>query len=104
MGSHFLPMPNRLPARRRNNHGSTLTLPSARAMRYRHSFPGRDAAGVLAGVFELARQVFAGSRRGDALGVAANGAGILRATGNGPARPAGKIVGDAFWAWPGVYV
>jgi molybdate transport system permease protein len=50
----------------------------------------------LAGIFELAWQVFARSRRGVASGAAADGSWILRAHRHGSARPAGKMLANIF--------
>src|SRR6476646_1248999 len=105
MDSHFQPPQplHRRRARRINKYGRAASFPATRAVRFRHSFGGRTAARLLAGIFELARQVFAGSRRGAASGVAADRPQILRAPRHGPPRPTWKIVAIIIRPWFGVY-
>src|SRR6266446_10673847 len=62
------------------------------------------AGGLLARVFELARQISARIAGGAAVGVAADGARILRAGGHGAARAAWEIVDGAVRAWAGIHV
>src|SRR5260370_28098663 len=62
------------------------------------------AGSVLAGVFELAREIPARIAGGAAASAAANGARILRARGHGAARAAGKTVDRAVRARPGVHI
>src|SRR5580704_856210 len=63
-----------------------------------------NAGGVLAGVFELAREIFAGVRRGVAAGPASDGARLLRAGSDGTTWAAGKTVDRAFRARIGVHL
>src|SRR2546429_4028833 len=63
-----------------------------------------DASSVLAGIFELAREIPARIAGGAAAGAPADGTWILRARGDGPARAAGKTVDRAVRAWTGVHV
>src|SRR5277367_881427 len=63
-----------------------------------------DAHCVLAGVFRMARKVFAGSGGRAAAGFAAYSAGILRAAGHGTARPAGKNVECGVRSGAGIYI
>src|SRR5580658_4479077 len=92
------PLPTRLLASRTNSHGRAPALLPPSALRFRHSSRGRTAARLLAGVFELARQVFAGSCRSVAAGAAAHGSWFLRTCRHGSARPAGKTLANVFRA------
>src|SRR5882672_11362961 len=95
MDSRF--RPHRFPpARGTIKYGRASTLASTRALRLRHSPRRRTADGVLAGVFELARQVFAGSRSRPPVGAAPDRAGVLRSIGDGPPRPPRKNVANIF--------
>ena len=94
----------RLLARRTNNYGRSPALSPPRALRFRHSSGGRTADRLLAGVFELARQVFARSGRRSAAGAAAHGSWFLRARRHGAAWPAGKILASIFRPRLGLHV
>src|SRR6266851_193825 len=82
-----------------NKHGRSLPFISSGALCFGHPARNRDAGGVLAGVFELARKILAGIHRCIAFGLAADSSWILRAGGHGAARAAGKIV-DRAAPWP----
>src|ERR1700675_317868 len=64
----------------------------------------RYAARVLAGILELAWQIFAGSHRGAATGVAANGSWILCFDRAGPAWPDWKNLRSIISPWIGVHI
>src|SRR5580704_4674395 len=63
-----------------------------------------NTAGLLAGVFEMAREILVGGGGGVAVGVAADGAWILCAGGAGSARFFGTNVAGAVRARLGIYI
>src|SRR5207245_11119612 len=64
----------------------------------------RNASGLLARLFELARQISARIARGSAARAAADGARILRFSGDGTARGSGEIVDRAVRARTSIHV
>src|ERR1700675_992920 len=75
-----------------NRYGLINSLRPPCGLRIFNFVVDRHAARVLAGVLELARQIFAGSHRGAATGVAAYCSWILCLDRTGPAWPDWKIV------------
>ena len=82
---------------RSHDLGSATSFAPAGALRFRNPAIACHAAGVLAGVLELARQILAGVHRCAAAGAAANGPRILRADRHGPAGSAGEVMARSFW-------
>src|SRR5271169_3386438 len=85
-------------------YGRAAALPEARSLRFHDSSCEWAPAGVLAGLFELARQVLTGSRCGAAARPAANRFRILRTGRHGASRTAGKIVASVFRSRLGIHV
>src|SRR6266850_4460732 len=99
--------PRRLPAkqkRRRLDGGAIVAFAEACISGGDVVARGGDPSGILANIFEVARKISGGVGGGAAAGVAAHGARILCAGGDGTARSIGKIVECSFWTWIGVYV
>src|ERR1700674_5438397 len=82
-------------------HGSAALVDRTRRMRLRDSSLMRNPAGLLAGKFAMARQIFAGIGCGVASRAAAHGTRILHAAGDGTAWPAREIVAGALCARAG---
>src|SRR6266403_3118095 len=76
-------------------NGSPAIVDQAGDLRLRDSSLVRSPAGVLAGKFTMARQIFVGIDRGAAAGAAAHRSWILRAVSDGPARTARQAVSDS---------
>src|SRR5271154_4344490 len=85
-------------------HGSAAVIAAIGVVRFSNSARRWDAAGVLAGVLAVALEILAGVRGGIAAGAAADGAGILRAGGDGAAWPAGKTLAGGVRTRTRVYV
>src|SRR5258708_22374404 len=73
-------------------NGSAAIVDQAGDLRLRDSSLVRSPAGVLAGKFTMARQIFVGIDRGAAAGAAAHRSWILRAVSDGPAGAAWQAV------------
>src|SRR5258707_9319260 len=85
-------------------NGSAAIVDQAGDLRLRDSSLVRSAAGVLAGKFAMARQIFVGIDRGAAAGATAHRSWILRAAGDGPTGTAWQIVAGGVWPRIGVYL
>src|SRR5207302_7692718 len=85
-------------------NGSVVVVDEVGGVRGGNIARDRNAGGVLAGLFELARQVPARIDGGAAIGAATDGAWILRAHSDGAARAAGKTVDRALRARAGFHV
>src|SRR5260370_39514804 len=85
-------------------HGRIAALDTTGAVRFGDFDCYRHAAGVLASVFTMAREIFAGGDHRIASGIAADGAWVLHAHRDGTARAAGRIVADGVWTRTSVYV
>src|SRR5882724_3862041 len=88
----------------KETHGSDVVVGEAGGLRGGNFASAGHAAGVLAGVHEVALEILAGSDCSAAAGAAADGAGILRAGGDGIAWAAWAALDGAVWPQPGVYV
>src|SRR5260370_30452131 len=85
-------------------NGSPVLVDQAVDLRLRDSSLVRSAAGVLAGKFAMARQIFVGIDRGAAAGATAHRSWILRAAGDGPTGTAWPLVAGGVRPRIGVYL
>src|SRR5258708_23621763 len=85
-------------------NGSAAIVDQAGDLRLRDSSLVRSPAGVLAGKFTMARQIFVGIDRGAAAGAAAHRSWILRAVSDGPAGAAWQAVAGGVRPRIGVYL
>src|SRR5882762_11033874 len=89
---------------KRTANGSIVVVDEVGGVRGGDIARDRYAGGVLAGVYELAREILTRIAGGAAACAAADGARILRARSDGAARAAGKTVDRTLRPRTGVHV